>query len=371
MNGADEAFGSLAREAIAGGAFPGAALRVEGRGELLFEGYWGDLGRSPLAGSSPPPLGPSTLFDLASLSKLFTATAILRLVSLGRLSLGEKVSGLYRRFSRSLGLEEGLLPRLERGLGEIDLAALLSHSSGIHYWHPFYASQGRPFESILAEVLEAHPPTGQVVYSDLNFMILGRLVEGLSGKPFQDAMRDLVISPLGLGRTSYGKPLGSAAPTEFGNRIERSMVAGLGLSFDGWRDESVAIQGEPDDGNCHYYFHGAAGHAGVFSGPGDLCRLGLLYLHAGLSDGKPFLDPALASEAMRDRGGGRGLGFQLGENYPGGGAGHTGFTGTYLHVNEGSGLVIALLASRLHEPRPVDINPVRREFSRIALSLFG
>lgn len=363
MSGAEEAFGSLAREAMADGAFPGAALRVESRDALLFEGCWGDMG--------PSPIGPSTLFDLASLSKLFTATAILRLVSLGRLSLGDRVSGLYRRFSQALGVGEGALRRLEGGLGDIDLAALLSHSSGIHYWYPFYTSSGRPFEAILADVLEAHPPSGQVVYSDLNFMILGRLVEGLSGKPFPDAMRDLVLSPLGLGRTSYGKPLGIAAPTEFGNRIERSMVAGLGLSFDGWRDETVAIQGEPDDGNCHYYFHGAAGHAGVFSGPADLCRLGLLYLNGGRSGGKAFLDPAIAAAAMRDRRGGRGLGFQLGENYPGGGAGHTGFTGTYLHVNEGSGLVLALLASRLNEPRPVDINPIRREFSRIALSLFG
>ena len=61
---------------------------------------------------------------------------------------------------------------------------------------------------------------------------------------------------------------------------------------------------------------------------------------------------------------GAGSASQLGENYPGGGAGHTGFTGTYLHVNEGSGLVIVLLTSRLHEPRPRDINPIRREFSR-------
>jgi serine-type D-Ala-D-Ala carboxypeptidase len=371
VSGAEEVFGSLARRAIAEGAFPGAALRIEGRDGLLFEGCWGDTGHSPLADSSPTPLDPSTLFDLASLSKLFTATAVLRLANLGRLSLGDRVAGLYRRYSEPLGVEERLLSRLEGSLGEVDLAALLSHSSGIHYWYPFYASRGRPFESILADVLEAHPPTGQVVYSDLNFMILGRLVEGLSGKPFPDAMRDLVFSPLGLGRSSYGRPLGSAAPTEFGNRIERSMVADLGLSFDGWRDEAVPIQGEPDDGNCHYFFHGAAGHAGVFSDLGDLCRLGLLYLKGGRANGEAFLAPALAEEALRDRRGGRGLGFQLGDNYPGGGAGHTGFTGTYLHVNLGSGLVIALLASRLHEPRPRDINPIRREFSRSAISLFG
>lgn len=375
-----EVFGSLALAAIEGGAFAGAVLRVEGSGGLLFEGAWGDAIRT---GKERVPVQASTIFDLASVSKLFTATAILRLVTEGRLSLGEPVGCLYRRLFSKAGVGEAPLGRIEAALGDISVADLLSHSSGIHYWHPFYAEGGRSFEAILADLLEAHPPTREVVYSDLNFMILGRLVEGLAGAALPEAMRELVFGPLGLARTSYGKPLGPAAATEFGNRIERGMVAELGLSFAGWRDESRPIQGEPDDGNCHYFFHDAAGHAGVFSDAADLCRLGRLYLeggrlgapasYAGAAGGdaaEAYLAPGLAAEALRERRGGRGLGFQLGDLYPGGGAGHTGFSGTYLYLNAERGLSLSLLANRLHCAAPRNINPERRDFAAAALSLF-
>ena len=368
MSPAEDRFGELAKGAIAEGAFPGAVLRVEGRSALLFEGAWGD---ALFAEGDRVPMAVSTIFDLASVSKLFTTTAVLRLASLGELSLSETVASLYRRLYAGRDAEEGVLVRLQASLKKIDVADLLSHASGIHYWHPFYIERARSFEEQLADVLEAHPPNGEVVYSDLNFMILGRLVETLAARPLPDAMHSLVFEPLGLARTSYRGPLGPAASTEFGNRIERKMVANLGLSFDGWRDESAPISGEPDDGNCFYFFRGAAGHAGVFSDARDLCALGRLYLDGGRTARGAFLDPELASAALRERRGGRGLGFQLGENYPGGGSGHAGFTGSYLYVSRKAGLVIALLTNRLHEERPRDINPVRRRFSETALELFA
>ncbi|HET7839691.1 MAG TPA: serine hydrolase, partial [Rectinemataceae bacterium] len=71
------------------------------------------------------------------------------------------------------------------------------------------------------------------------------------------------------------------------------------------------------------------------------------------------------------RGGGRGLGFQLGPNYPQGGCGHTGFTGGYLHLNPPTGLVVAILANRLHVPSPGDLNPFRRELSEAVIAAFG
>jgi len=368
MKQAEELFDRIALRAIREGAFPGAVLRIEDRRGLLFERCWGDALHTD---STRIPLGASTLFDLASVSKLFTTTAALRLASVGKLALADSVPCLYRRLFQGQDVGESALALLDRLLDGVRVVDLLSHASGIHYWYPFYTESDKSFESILIEVLEAYPRRAEVIYSDINFMILGRLVAGIAGASLPTAMNDLVFVPIGLKRTSYGKPVGCAAATEFGNRIERAMVANIGRSFDYWRDESIPIWGEPDDGNCYYYFHGAAGHAGVFSDAKDLCRLGKLYLDGGLVEGQQYIDPNIAAEALRERKGGRGLGFQCGENYPHNGAGHSGFTGTYLHVNPQAGLVITLLTNRLHTARPIDITPLRREFSEAALSVYG
>lgn len=379
MSGArgPEAFGEISRRYLDEGAFAGSVLRVEaaargGRpGRLIYEEAWGLALKTE--GESLP-LETSTIFDLASVSKLFTATAALRLVSQGRLSLDTRAADCLC----ADGLLEGsLASRLSASLGKVDVRALLSHSSGIHYWYPFYTRKGEGFEAILADVLEEHPRAGKVIYSDLNFMILGRMIERITRLSLPLAVADLVFRPLGLERSSYGRPLGPSAAGEFGNRIERAMVADLGLSFDGWRDESRPIVAESDDGNCYYYFGGAAGHAGVFSDARDLCRLGRCYLEGGMSDpgnGRPreaLLSPGLAEAAMSDQGGERGLGFQLGENYPGGGCGHTGFTGSYLHLSASSGLAIAILANRLHVAEPRNINPYRKELSEAVLAAFA
>lgn len=358
------------RNAIGEDLFAGAVLRVErghgGGAGLLFEAAWGEALRTA---SAKVPMAVDTIFDIASITKIFTATAVLRLATTGRIGLDARLGSIPGLFDA--GKDPKLHSALSAAIGSKNLSSLLSHSSGIHYWYPFYARRGESFEAILAEILAAHPPREETVYSDLNFMLLGRVIEALTGKSVDVAVGELVLAPLGLSRSSWRAPRGAVAATEFGNRIEEGMVAELGLSFDGWRDRERPITGEPDDGNCHYFFGDAAGHAGLFSDARDLCRLGRLYLDGGRVDGEAFLDPRIVAEASRDHGAGRGLGFQLGDNYPGGGFGHTGFTGSYLHVNAKSGLVIVLLANRLHVEAPRDLNPFRREISEIALSLFG
>jgi len=358
------------RKAIDEGLFAGAVLRVERRtdagAELLVENAWGDALRSD---AGRVPMGTDTIFDIASITKIFTTTAVLRLVTTGRLGLATRLESIPGLFDARV--DPAVLAALAAAIGGKDISSLLCHSSGIHYWYPFYARRGESFEVILADVLARHPPRNEVVYSDLNFMILGRVVEALTGKGIDAAVGELVFAPLGLSRCSWKAPRGAVAATEFGNRIEAGMVADLGLSFGGWRDSGRPITGEPNDGNCHYFFGDAAGHAGLFADARDLCRLGRLYLDDGRVDGAAYLEPHIAAEASRDHGGARGLGFQLGDNYPGSGYGHTGFTGTYLHVNAPSGLVIVLLANRLHVGTPRDLNPFRKGISELALSLFG
>jgi CubicO group peptidase (beta-lactamase class C family) len=259
----------------------------------------------------------------------------------------------------------------------------MTHSSGLHYWYPFYAAKARlpeggptcapsvteasfisgapqpDFAAILDEILTRFPLVPGVVYSDLNYILLGKLVESAAGVPLDQAFRDLVAAPLGLADTGYRPASGPFVATEFGNGIEEGMVAELDLSFGAWRGHDFPLEGQPDDGNCHYYFGDVAGHAGIFSTVRDACVLGNLYIDANSCDG--FIAPDLAAEAQLDHGGGRGLGFQLGDLYPEGGFGHTGFTGTYLYLNRECGLSVAIFANRLHVEHPKNINEWRKE----------
>lgn len=367
---------ALLDEGLSEKRYAGAVLRIERGGRLLFEGA---VGHALADGKNRIVMKVDSVFDLASVTKLFITAAILRLVSTGACSLLSRVFELLETSAPGAGMDAETRRRLWVSLGAIDLESLLSHSSGLHYWYPFYTRRGQSFETVLADVMELHPRQAEVVYSDLNFMLLGRIVEVLTGKGLAAAVSELVFEPLGLTRTSFRRPLGQAVATEAGNRIEEGMVAALGLTFDLWRDRGLPILGEPNDGNCHYYFDGVAGHAGVFSDARDLCRLGQFYLDGGVimahgaeqpGSGKRWILATLAAEALRDGGGGRGLGFQTGDNYPGGGAGHTGFTGCYLHINPASGLNIALLANRLHVAEPCDINPFRKRISECALANF-
>lgn len=396
---------ALIRQALGDEAAAGFVLRIEGRGRtpgslesssalgsdpaaparsLLFEGAWG------LAVDTPGrqlPMTCDTRFDIASLTKLWTTTAVLHLVTLGRLDLDASLLEL----PAASALAEGH-PLVAAAFHIITPRALLTHSSGLHYWYPFYAAgknawgqtprefvqnvQARKasFADILEKMLMRFPLTPGTVYSDINFMLLGMIVAGVQGTSLPEAIRDLVTVPLGLSDTAYRPSPGPFAATEFGNRIEKNMVSDLDLSFEGWRDEDAAIEGEADDGNCFYFFGGAAGHAGLFSTVRDACRLGALYLgenpadsSAGAAAPRQYLDPALIGEACRDHGGGRGLGFQLGELYPEGGFGHTGFTGTSLYLNRERGLAIALFANRLHRQQPKNLNELRRTLALAVL----
>ncbi|MHB9154051.1 MAG: serine hydrolase domain-containing protein [Spirochaetales bacterium] len=368
----------IAQRAIASRLAAGMAVRAELGGGMLFEGAYGNACDTA---SRRDPMTVSTKFDLASLTKLFTTTCALRLATLGEINLDMKLSDIEAMSRLALGFSLA-----EKAFASITTRMLMTHSSGLHYWYPFYAARnarplpatrvpdrsaasGDPFASVLEEMLERFPLGSGTVYSDINYMLLGKIIEGISGLPLEKALRTLVSRPLGLADTGYRPGRGPFAATEFGNGIEEKMVADLGLSYSGWRPADLALEGEPDDGNCHYFFNDVAGHAGVFSTIRDACALGRLYLAPEARAG--FIAPELAAEARTDHGGGRGLGFQLGELYPLGGFGHTGFTGTYLYLHKASGLALAIFANRLHVEEPRNINELRREIANAVIEALG
>ncbi|WP_320122135.1 serine hydrolase domain-containing protein [uncultured Sphaerochaeta sp.] len=294
-----------------------------------------------------PPLAPSHLFDLASLTKLYTTMAVLKLMHEQRFQEHTKIIDL-------LPIEN---LQLKQQLGHLTVAELLTHHSGLPAWYPFYTRRGEDFQTILQDLLKEHPRTDTMIYSDINFMLLGLIVSETTNVCLDQAIQTLVLNPRGLKDTTYRPSPSLCVATEYGNRIEKQMVHDRGLTFDGWRDETTPIKGSCNDGNAHYYFHGVSGHAGLFSSPQDVLTFGKAFLSADHAK----LDARLYSNTIKNWGEGRGYGIQFGELYPDQGFGHTGFTGTYLYVNPKRDMVITILTNRLHTRTVRNINSIRLE----------
>jgi serine-type D-Ala-D-Ala carboxypeptidase len=323
--------------------FRGAVVRVQHEGQV-FEQAWG---YARYDSQMQEVLTPEYLFDLASLSKLFTTVAILRLITLGDLGEHTVVNDVLQFTA----------PEVRRILSTKDIVSLMTHSSGLRAWFPFYTMRDECFESILSHILTQFPMELGMVYSDINYMLLGKIIERIVQMPLDKAMDRLVFKPLGMQSATYRPEASQTAATEFGNRIEERMVQGMALHFDAWRAKDTALRGAPDDGNCFYYFQGVSGHAGIFANAADVVKLGSVFTGSHGS----FLESDLLSRAITDYGAGRGYGVQFGGLYPQDGFGHTGFTGTYLYINPKHDLLVTALTNRLHVQAPKDLTAFRKD----------
>lgn len=335
-----ESLSAYLQQCISERYFSAAVVGIAYRDERCTKAW----GRTKVEGE---PAQPSHLFDLASLSKLFTTAAVLRLID----------AGVVSDRTRLLDVLHVSDPVLSQQLGSITVSALLTHSSGLCAWYPLYTRQGESFEGILRHILESSPLGQGVVYSDLNFMLLGQLISELTHLPLEKAIQAFVFEPLKLKSATYHPEPKQCVATEFGNRIEKRMVTERGLEFHGWRSEEHPMIGECNDGNGFYYFKGAAGHAGVFADYADVLTLGSAFLPRKTT----LFSPEMLKRSLYDWGGGRGYGVQFGELYPDEGFGHTGFTGTYLYVNPRRDMIVTLLTNRLHTPNVRSINHIRVE----------
>jgi CubicO group peptidase (beta-lactamase class C family) len=300
--------------------FPSASIRVFNARETLAVLCLGDA-------------RPDTVFDLASLTKIATAAQVLFAAQGGALGLE----------SPALELLPGLnaYPLVRERLGAVTVRRLLTHSSGLAPWYPFYAETGG-FAQVLSIALEKTGPVEGVVYSDLNFMLLGKMLETLHGIPLEDCLQRNLTEALALGKMAYHPPPSwDTAPSSYGNPIEEAMCAERGITFSRWRPHEP-LWGEVNDGNAHYFFKGAAGHAGIFADAPACEKLCRFFLETELP---------LFIEAQEEQAPGRGLGWQVGELYPDG-CGHRGFTGTSLYISRRRNIGVAALTNRLFFPEP-------------------
>lgn len=344
------------RRGIDEGVFPGGVVLVRHRdATVLHEAYGFAMTQEDAATLAPRPIAAQrdTVYDLASLTKLFTATGVMRLVDEAKVLLDDPVATYLPEFATN-------------GKAAVTVRHLLTHTAGLPYerlWETAATPQGR-MQRALALAPEALAGTAYV-YHDTNFIVLGKLIEAVAGCSLDRAIAAHVLAPLGLDDTRYG-PLDRAAahvaPTEDESYVGRGMA---------W--------GETHDENA-WSLGGVAGHAGLFSTARDLGLFGQTFLNGGIKDGVRLLASHTVAAMTRNQIGhlgNRGLGWQLGldaAHYMGGLAspqtyGHTGFTGTSIVVDPRRDLVVVLLTNRVHPTRHgPDVNPIRRAVADAALA---
>jgi serine-type D-Ala-D-Ala carboxypeptidase len=321
---------AILRAGVRDSAFPGA-IAVVGTGQ----GVLATASAGMLDWQSSPAPSMSTLWDLASLTKVVGLTsAMMLLVESRRIDLNAPVQRYIQEFSG-------------RGKEAVTVRHLLTHSSGLPAWRPLYKEAEGPEAALalaIATPLDTVPGL-RMVYSDLGAIILGELVARVSGQSFESFVRDRVFTPLGMQETMFRPPerlRGRIAPTE----------------VDPWRQRH--LRGEVHDENA-FALGGVSSHAGLFSTATDLVRLARMYLNGGALDGRQFLTTAtidLFTTRQDSALSHRALGWETPNGTNSAGRlmskrsfGHTGFTGTSFWVDRERGVFVILLSNRVNPTR--------------------
>ena len=361
-------------DAVERGVFSGAqaGLLVDnGRARLWSVGHtaWPDAVPD---GHTRVAITNHTRFDLASLTKaVVTAPLVWYAVGQGALRLDDPA----RRW----------LPDW-RGGGGVTVCHLLTHTSGLPAWLPLY-EEGSPeaiWERLMGLELEQAPGT-RAVYSDMGFLLLGRLLERCLGAPLDALARQIVLGPLEMDATRFVRHVAGEALERAGGvaATEATAVAA---------HQGAALCGEVHDENA-WALGGVAAHAGLFGTASDLLRWGRAVLGADQAPGAAWPIPSsVVRWALSSLGGVRGedgalLGSHLGGlDTPSGErstagpvvarepagvtVGHLGFTGTSLWIDRSRRLVMTLLTNRVHPSREAEgIREVRVALHEAAVRL--
>lgn len=346
---------SIVSSWVDAGPVPGAVLFVAHNGQVVFEKAYGDA-RARGRDGERLPMTTQTVFDVASVTKVIATTmGVMLLADRGELDIEASVSTYLPDF-------------VSGGKDEITLRHLLTHRSGLSQWEPTYyhATNAAEAYAYIRDLPLRWPVGAERHYSDLGFMLVGLVVERVSGERLDDFLHEELYAPLGLSRTGFrpGGALQAAAhfpadtriaATSHGNPFEHRMVhdpdfgyriEGDPDSWDGWRDRT--LEGEVNDGNAFHAFGGVAGHAGLFSSAAEVGVLLELLLERGAYRGRRHFGADVVDLFLTSTGDGQALGWQLPEYAPTRSFGHTGFTGTFVLGVQDQGLSIVLLTNRQH-----------------------
>lgn len=350
--------------AVAARSLPGAVYRLE-QGTAQFERAYGRLDFGPAAA----PVTADTVFDVASLTKvLVTAPAILLLYEAGQIDLD---APLQRYLPECAG----------GGKDAITVRQLLTHTSGLRAGLPATpAWQGREAALLLASLERVtHVPGSVFRYSDINYILLGLVIERVAGVPLDEFAWQRIFAPLRMWDTGY-RPLArcdgrAIAPTQRGavdvdasmSNAQRDLAPG------------AVLQGQVHDPTVRR-MGGVAGSAGVFSTARDVARFARMLLAGGELDGVRVLHAdsvRLLSTAQSPPGIAalRGMGMDIdspfarrprGRHYRLGSYGHTGFTGCILWIDPQSRSFYVFLSNRVYPDDRNNILPLYDELGTLS-----
>jgi len=332
----EEQIDQFIQQELEKGTFPGVVLAVVNDKKVLYKKSFGYAQLEP----DQIKMKEDTIFDLASLTKaIVTTTVIMQLIEKGKINLWDYIKHFY--------------PELPDEKKEISIFHLLTHTSGfpaiICLWN-----QGLNYEEKINRVLD-NPLEARVgdkvIYSDLNFILLGDLIWRVTGQRLDKYASQHIFQPLVMAMTTFN-PLKNLLYTNSKNYAATEMCK--------WRDRVMI--GEVHDENT-YSFDGVSGHAGLFSTIDDLDKFLQMLLNNGLYQGIRLLSSRSVGLMSKDwtpnLGNHRGLGWDLIKNpHSSGGVffseaafGYTGFTGTSLWIDPELKIGVPLLTNRIHPTR--------------------
>lgn len=339
--------------AVHDGLIPGAVILIGHNGQVVYQKAYGNRALIP----HREPMTLDTIFDAASLTKVVATTpAIMRLFEQGQIRLNDPVTKY--------------LPEFQGGHSDITIRNLMTHFSGLRPdldLKPAWSGYETGIQRALIDK-PAGPPGVRLVYSDINFILLGEIVHRLSGKMLNEYARDNFYQPLGMHETMFLPPdslRARIAPTEINPATGQP------------------LRGEVHDDTARY-MGGVAGHAGVFTTAGDLAKFAQMMLDGGEGNGVRLFSAATVQkftspQSPADQPILRGLGWDIdspyssnrGELFPIGSYGHTGFTGTSLWIDPFSRSYVIILTNAVHPHRGHSIVALRSRVATIVAASFG
>ena len=338
---------------------PGAVVLVVHGDEVVFRKAYGSRAVKPEKAA----MTPAVVFDMASLTKpVATGTSVMLLIERGKLKPGDLVSAHWPEFAAN-------------GKEKITVEQLLLHTSGLIADNPIadYDDGQRKAMERIAGLKPLDSPGSRFRYSDVNFIVLGELVERLGGMPLDRFAKTHVFEPLKMADTGFNPP-----------DVLKNRIAPTGLR------ETKTILGEVHDPRA-YRLGGVAGHAGLFSTADDMARYCRMLLRGGELDGTRVLAAKtvkLFTEAHAvtivgksgETKGARSYGWDVDTSYSsprgefftkGEGFGHTGFTGTSAWLDPGTKTAVIVLTNRVHPDDKGNVTRLRREIGTILAKAVG
>ncbi|MBM3887458.1 serine hydrolase [Candidatus Dependentiae bacterium] len=337
------------QSAIQKNQIPGGVVLITHKGETIYFKAFGHTMEKPLKEKTKD----TSMYDLASLTKLYTATLIMKLHEAGLLDISKPVSNYIEAFQRP-------------DKASITIEQLLTHRSGLPAANKVahYSTDHHATISHIATVKQKSAPSQKFIYSDLGPIVAGYLAELITGKTLNSLLKDYVFLPLELYQTfTFPSP-------RFFEHIAPSNLP-----------DGKLIQGRVHDPRA-YAMGGLAGNAGIFSQALDVAKFAQLFLQNGVYNGKQYLSQqsidrmtkASSTLPVNEK---RGIGFDIDTKYssPRGDLfartsfGHTGFTGTSVWIDPGTQTVVVLLCNSLHPSGKGNINVLRKKIGTLAAKM--